>query len=865
VSSPLAAVGSIKVKLGLLVVASVVVAMVVSIVGYDSGVPLLLAFPVTVALALGVTQLLAVGMTSPLREMTEAARRMATGDYRGRVRAETSDEVGELARAFNQMATELDTVDREQRALVATVSHELRTPLAGLTAVLENLADGVVPADEHHLDAAVGQARRLSDLVGDLLELSRVDAGVAPLRLSEVDVATFLDEVVADLVPTGRAVSFSVEVDDGMTVCADRARLRQLVVNLLDNAVRHGPERGIVRVGAEQRGDRWVLAISDEGPGVPPADRERAFERFGTLADDPSSAAAGATGLGLAIARWVATLHSGTVRFVDPPIGKTGAVLHVDLPLDPPERQVTRPAVVPAEVADTSRHGTDAAMKADVPSAPPVPTVTHAVAPVIDPLFDKQWPDAVRSGRPVVLAAVVVGFLGGALLPEHDLGLAFFIVLVAAGATVWWAAEHRRDPFTVTCLALAALCTLPVVLLDAEWIAVLCVLAGAAATVAGVTRGRRLLEFVVAGIAWPLSGIRGLPWLGRSLRGVLGTGRVPRVAATAAWSLLAVLVFGLLFVSADAVMADWVDTLLPDLTIESFVLRCFVGVFVGGTTLAAAYLALNPPNVSAVPGARATATAHRFEWLVPVLLVDAVFAMFVAAQATVLFGGHGYVQRTTGLTYADYVHQGFGQLTIATLLMFIVVWGASQRVGRDRADRLWMRISLGLLCALTLVVVVSALHRMHLYQEAYGFTQERLLADVFEGWLGVVVIAVAVAGIAPWRRWVPRFALVTGVLGLLGLAAINPDAWIARHNIDRYEQTGKLDIGYLASLSYDALPTVLTLPEPLRMCALSLQSSEFEDDAALEWNLGRARARDAADDKTYIDTVGACPPGLALD
>ena len=209
-STPLATVGSIKVKLGLLVAASVLVAMVVSVVGYDAGVPLLLAFPVTVALALAVTQLLAVGMTSPLREMTEAARRMARGDYRGRVRAESADEVGELARAFNQMATELDTVDQEQRALVATVSHELRTPLAGLTAVLENLADGVVPADEAHLQAAVGQARRLSDLVGDLLELSRVDAGVAPLRLAEVDVAELLDETVAELVPTGRAVSFAL-------------------------------------------------------------------------------------------------------------------------------------------------------------------------------------------------------------------------------------------------------------------------------------------------------------------------------------------------------------------------------------------------------------------------------------------------------------------------------------------------------------------------------------------------------------------------------------------------------------------------------------------------------------------------------
>ena len=688
-STPLAAVGSIKVKLGVLVVASVVVAMLVSLVGHDSGVPLLLAFPVTVALALGVTQLLAVGMTSPLREMTEAARRMARGDYRGRVRAESADEVGELARAFNQMATELDTVDQEQRALVATVSHELRTPLAGLTAVLENLADGVVPADEEHLDAAVGQARRLSDLVGDLLELSRVDAGVAPLRLGDVDVGDLVDETVAELVPTGRAVSFSVDVAAGLTVRADRARLRQLVVNLLDNAVRHGPDRGTVRVRATAAEARWRLEIADDGPGVPPADRERAFERFGTLATDPSSTVAGGTGLGLAIARWVAALHGGTVRFVDPPAGTRGAVLRVDLPVDPPPRVATRPADVPLP----SPPAPEVTMSETAPASSPTSPVD--VPPVIDPLFGRHWPDASGSGRPVVMAALGVGVLAGILVPYRDLGLAFFLVLLAAGGTVWWAAKHRTDPFTVTCLALAALCTLPVVLLDAEWIAALCLLAGTVSLIAGVTRGRRLAEFVVAGFAWPLSVLRGQPWLARSVRGVLGSGRAPRVLLTALWSAGAVLVFGLLFASADALVAEWLDGIVPDLTITSFVQRGFTGVFIGGATLAAAYLALNPPDVSAVPGRPATAAAHRFEWLVPVLLVDLVFAVFVAAQAAVLFGGHDYVQRSTGLTYAEYVHQGFGQLTVATLLMFLVVWAASRRAGTDPDDVLWLRISLG--------------------------------------------------------------------------------------------------------------------------------------------------------------------------
>ena len=829
-STPLATVGSIKVKLGLLVAASVVVAMVVSNAAYHSGVPLLLAFPVTLALALGVTQLLAVGMTSPLREMTEAARRMARGDYRGRVRAESADEVGELARAFNQMATELDTVDQEQRALVATVSHELRTPLAGLTAVLENLADGVVPADEAHLEAAMGQARRLSDLVGDLLELSRVDAGVAPLRLADVDVAALLDETVAEIVPTGRAVSFAVHVADGLIVRADRARLRQLVVNLLDNAVRHGPDHGTVRVRATTDDGRWRLEIADDGPGVPSGDRERAFERFGTLAHDPSSTAAGGTGLGLAIARWVATLHGGTVRFVDPPAGTTGAVLRLELPVDPPERPAVGPVPVPVPVSEV-------AMSAPVPA--PAPTAVD-VPPVVDPLFGRYWPDVPGSGRPVVLAALGVGVLAGLLIPYRDLGLAFFLVLLAAGGTVWWAAKRRADPFTVTCLTLAALCTLPVVLLDAEWIVALCLLAGTASLVAGVTGGRRLVEFVVAGVAWPLSALRGQPWLARSVRGVLGSGRAPRVLLTALWSVAAVLVFGLLFASADAVVAGWLDALVPDVTVTSFVQRAFTGVFVGGATLAAAYLALNPPDVSAVPGGRASAAAHRFEWLVPVLLVDLVFAVFVAAQAAVLFGGHDYVQRTTGLTYAEYVHQGFGQLTVATLLMFLVVWAASRRAGPEPEDVLWLRISLGLLCALTLVVVVSALHRMQLYQEAYGFTQARLVVDVFEGWLGVVVLAVALSGVVRWGAWVPRFALISGVVGLLGIAAVNPDDLIARHNIERYEQTGKIDVEFLATLSDDAVPALMSLPEPQRTQALGTR--EPSDDDWLAWNLGRWRA-----------------------
>ncbi len=304
--------------------------------------------------------------------------------------------------------------------------------------------------------------------------------------------------------------------------------------------------------------------------------------------------------------------------------------------------------------------------------------------------------------------------------------------------------------------------------------------------------------------------------------------------------MLGVLVFGLLFASADAVFAEWAGVVVPDLELDSFVLRAFVTVAVGGVVLAATYLGLNPPNVETGTGP-VRPVARRYEWLVPVLLVDAVFLVFLAAQATANFGGHEYLERITGLTYAEYVHQGFGQLTVATALTLLVVWAAARKAPRaTKADVAWLRGSLGLLCLLTLVVVASALYRMHVYQEAYGFTALRLLVDVFEGWLGLLVIGVMVAGVTMKAAWLPRAALLSGASLLLGLAMLNPDAWVAQHNVDRYTETGKVDWVYLHGLSDDAVPVLATLPDDVVACALS--DREPSDDDWLEWNLGRDRA-----------------------
>jgi len=851
------AVTSIKVKLGALVAVSVIVVALLATLGSSAGVPVWLTLPVAVLLTLGVTQLLAAGMVAPLRAMTEVAQQMARGDYSGRVRTTSTDEVGRLADVFNQMAGDLALVEAERRDLIATVSHELRTPLAAMIAVLENLADGVVPADGEHLDGALAQAERLRQLVTDLLDLSRLEAGVTQLQVAEVPVRTLVVDCVAEVAAAGRAGEFDLAVPDHLVVRADGARLRQLLINVFDNAARHAPPGSAVNVAAGRRGPTgWWLTVADRGPGVAAQDRERVFQRFGT------DATGGGTGLGLAVARWVAQLHGGTLRFTDPEGGRTGALLRLELPdlTDPTDPQLPEEAAVPTPTPPAFPPAPTAPTPPAAPWGTGVGPVAPPVPPGMDSVFGRFWPERRGlAGLRVVVACALVGVLAGATMTFTAPGLSWMLVLLGAGLAAYLTARHRRNAFTIACTVLAFLLVLPLMLRDAEGIVVLGVFAAAGVFLIGVTDARTPAGFLVAGMSWPLSSLRGLPWFGRALR-VVGTGgRAPAVVRTVVVSLLALAVFGALFASADPVFATWVDALVPTLSFNDLVTRIFVGCLVFAVTLAAAYLALNPPRVE--PDRRAVeALGNRFEWLIPVLLVDAVFVLFLLAQATAVFGGREYVERTTGLTYADYVHQGFGQLTLATVLTLVVVWAAARKVEDAPADRLWMRVSLGLLCLLTLVVVASALNRMHVYQEAYGFTTLRLTVDVFEGWLGVVVLLVMIVGGLGHGRWLPRLALVTGAAALLGLALVNPDAWVAGRNIDRYQATGELDIYYLQGLSADAAPVIAKrLPADAAACVLrNLPENQLSKDnnEPMGWNLGRWRATDAM---AGLDMDGTSP------
>ena len=316
---PLDPLASIKLKLGAVIVAAVIVTIVVVSVGVGAGLPLWACGLAAGALALAMIQFLARGMTSPLREMVAAAQAMARGDYERSVTATSRDEVGELARAFNRMAAELAEVERMRRDLIANVSHELRTPISAVQAVLENIEDGVVRPEPESIRAMLRQVERLGGLVSQLLDLSKLESGAVPLRQSAIRLNQLMNQVVDDVrlrteQPGAKSVLFTVRMEpQDLVVRGDAERLHQVLVNLVDNAVRHSPPGGTVTLTGHRNEGRVAVEVLDEGPGIPEEEAARVFDRFYRL-DHARTHSDGGSGLGLSIARWIVDLHGGDIR-----------------------------------------------------------------------------------------------------------------------------------------------------------------------------------------------------------------------------------------------------------------------------------------------------------------------------------------------------------------------------------------------------------------------------------------------------------------------------------------------------------------------------------------------------------------------
>ena len=265
---------------------------------------------------------------TPLDDLLEAAGRVAQGDYSIRVAEKGPAEVRSLSRAFNNMASRLHDTDEKRRNLLADVTHELRTPLTVIQGNLEGMLDGVYPADETNLQALLDETNLLSRLVEDLRTMALAESGALLLRKEACDLGLLLRDTLAAFQTQAQAgrVTLALDVANELPwVELDPGRMRQVVSNLVSNALRYSPSGGTIRVKCAVQDSQAVLEIGDEGPGIPAADLPHIFERFYKSTDS------GGMGLGLAIARYLVSAHGGTIEARSDP--GQGTSICIALPL----------------------------------------------------------------------------------------------------------------------------------------------------------------------------------------------------------------------------------------------------------------------------------------------------------------------------------------------------------------------------------------------------------------------------------------------------------------------------------------------------------------------------------------------------
>jgi signal transduction histidine kinase len=252
-------------------------------------------------------------VAAPVGDLIEASGHIEEGDFSTRVPETGPGEVRALARAFNAMSARLEETEQQRRSALADVSHELRTPLTVIQGNLEALLDGVYPADAAHLEPILAETRVLARLIDDLRTLTLVEAGSLVLHSEPTDLGTLLNDVAASYRSQAdqAGVTLTVTVPGDLpSVDIDPARIREVVSNLLTNALRHTPREGTVEVSARVAGGNADVTVADvtvrdTGSGIPPDQLDRIFDRFYRSPDSPGS------GLGLPIARSLVEAHGG--------------------------------------------------------------------------------------------------------------------------------------------------------------------------------------------------------------------------------------------------------------------------------------------------------------------------------------------------------------------------------------------------------------------------------------------------------------------------------------------------------------------------------------------------------------------------
>ncbi|WP_328301183.1 DUF4173 domain-containing protein [Streptomyces sp. NBC_00435] len=460
-------------------------------------------------------------------------------------------------------------------------------------------------------------------------------------------------------------------------------------------------------------------------------------------------------------------------------------------------------------------------------------------------------PAAVAPVPAAVLGAVLASGIAVSLLLGDGLGPGLLLAVLPALVAGYVAARRAGRglrPWTalwaIGCLALLAVPALR----DSGWPSTLALIA-AVLTGALALHGSRSWPGILLGpVGFVDSAVLGVRWVWSGLRS-RGQGSrqrwLPLVKAALVAVVLLVL-FGTLFASADAAFADVLSGLTPDFSGVGGPVRLLLfplGLLVAITVARTAAAPSRWDRIQVRPGK----ARSRVEWALPLVVLNLLFAGFNAVQLTVLLGGYRKVLQATGLTYAEYARQGFWQLLWATLLTLAVIALALRWAPRDGAgDRRLVRVVLGTLCALTLVVVASALHRMDLYVDAYGLTRLRVSVAGMELWLGLVIVLIMAGGLFG-ARWLPRAVAGSAMAAVLAFGLMSPDGMVAQGNVTRYEKDGKIDLAYFQSLSADAVPGLDRLPEPQRSCALRGIDGELAKAGRTPWyamSLGERRARE---------------------
>jgi two-component system sensor histidine kinase BaeS len=289
--------------------------------------------------ALALSTIVSMQVVRPVRDLAGAAQRIARGSHTARVPVRGTDELAQLAGAFNEMAVSLQRAEDTRRQLLADVAHELRNPLATVESYIEALADGVLPADTENWNAIRAETTRLNRLVDDLRKVSLAEAHQLELHRHPVALQTIIDDAIKAATPAyqTKAVTLTTEPQaEASIVEVDRERVAEVLANLLANALRHTPTGGSVSVTTHASDGFVDIAVTDTGEGIALEHLDRVFERFYRV-DPARSRASGGTGIGLAIVRAIIEAHGGAVLASSQGIGH-GTTFTARLPASTPAR-----------------------------------------------------------------------------------------------------------------------------------------------------------------------------------------------------------------------------------------------------------------------------------------------------------------------------------------------------------------------------------------------------------------------------------------------------------------------------------------------------------------------------------------------